>query len=94
MKPKIKIEYDGEWPCLCMGHLIVWVDDIKWDFGSYVLRSGGSIESDDDWNMWATEGEWYIDKDAFPEGFPMKFYDDVMDEINSHIMHGCCGGCI
>ena len=36
----IRIEYDGEWPALCMGHLIVWIDDVKWDFGKYCLISG------------------------------------------------------
>ena len=50
MKPKIKIEYDGAWPNLCRGNLVVYVDETRWDFGSYVLSSGGSIECDDDWN--------------------------------------------
>lgn len=94
MKPKIKIEYDGSWPNLCRGNLVVYIDETRWDFGSYVLSSGGSIECDDDWNMWATEGSWYIDKNDFPKGFPMELYDDVMEEINGEIMHGCCGGCI
>ena len=50
----IKIEYDGKYPCLCMGHLVVWIDDVKWDFGSYSLSSGGNIHRDADWNMWAS----------------------------------------
>jgi hypothetical protein len=90
----IRIEYDGEWPTLCFGHLIVWIDDVKWDFGSHSLSSGGSVLRDDDWNMWAEEGPWEIWD--WPEGFP----DDdllkevVLEEINSEIPHGCCGGCI
>lgn len=39
----IRIEYDGRWPNLCSGHLIIWIDDVKWDFGSHSLSSGGSI---------------------------------------------------
>lgn len=90
----IRIEYDGEWPVLCFGHLIVWIDDVKWDFGSHSLSSGGAVLRDDDWNMWAEEGPWEIWD--WPEGFP----DDdllkevVLMEINSEIPHGCCGGCI
>jgi hypothetical protein len=52
----IRIEYDGEWPVLCFGHLIVYIDDVKWDFGSHSLSSGGAVLRDDDWNMWAEEG--------------------------------------
>ena len=90
----IRIEYDGEWPNLCRGHLIVYIDDVKWDFGCYSLKSGGEIQRDEEWNMWATEGPWDIWD--WPEGFP----DDdllkevVLMEINSEIPHGCCGGCI
>lgn len=88
----IKIEYDGKYPCLCMGHLIVWIDDVKWDFGSYSLSSGGSIHRDTDWNMWASEGEWFVDE--WPQGFPDELKELVLREINKEIPHGCCGGCI
>jgi hypothetical protein len=89
---KIKMEYDGKYPCLCMGHLIVWVDDVKWDFGNYSLSSHGRIHRDDDWNMWASEGEWCIDE--YPEGFPEELKEIVLSKINEEIPHGCCGGCI
>ena len=90
----IKIKYDGEWPNLCRGNLIVCIDGVEWDFGCYSLKSGGEIQRDEEWNMWATEGPWDIWD--WPEGFP----DDdllkevVLMEINSEIPHGCCGGCI
>lgn len=90
----IKVEYDGQWPCLCMGHLVIWIDDVKWDFGSHSLSSGGAVLRDDDWNMWAEEGPWDIWD--WPEGFPEDEYirSNVIDAVNSEIMHGCCGGCI
>lgn len=90
----IKIKYDGKWPNLCRGHLIVCIDGVEWDFGRYSLKSGGEIQRDEEWNMWATEGPWEIWD--WPEGFP----DDdllkevVIMEINSEISHGCCEGCI
>lgn len=90
----IKIEYDGRYPNLCRGHLVVWIDGVAWDFGKYILHSGGDIMRDDEWNMWATEGLWDIDDEDFPEGFPMEYKYDVINEINSEIAHGCCGGCI
>lgn len=89
---EIKIKYNGEYPCLCMGHLIVWVDGVKWDFGRYSLTSGGGICRDDDWNMWAEKGEWSIDN--FPEGFPEELKEIVVAKVNEKIPHGCCGGCI
>lgn len=92
MKPNIRIEYTGKYPCLCMGHLIVWIDDTKWDFGCYCLSSHGTIERDDDWNMWATEGDWEISE--WPEGFPEELKELVAEEVNREIPHGCCGGCI
>ena len=89
---KIRIEYDGKYPCLCMGHLIVWIDDVKWDFGRYSLSGNGRIHRDEDWNMWASEGEWSIDE--YPEGFPEELKEIVLSKINEEIPHGCCGGCI
>ena len=88
----IKIEYDGKYPCLCMGYLIVWIDDVKWDFGSYSLSSGGNIHRDTDWNMWTSEGEWFVDE--WPQGFPEELKELVLLKINEEIPHGCCGGCI
>ena len=91
----IRIEYDGEWPALCMGHLIVWIDDVKWDFGKQCLISGGSVTGGPpDWDFEIEHGPWEVDK--WPEGFPEDEYLrlNVLEEINSNIHHGCCGGCI
>jgi hypothetical protein len=94
MKEEIRIEYDGKWPCLCMGHLKVYIGETLYDFGKYVLISGGYIERDDDWNMWAEEGSWSINEDNIPENFPKDRIKELIDEINCTIPHGCCGGCI
>ena len=37
---KIEIKYNGEYPCLCMGHLEVWINDVYYDFGEYCLTGG------------------------------------------------------
>lgn len=90
----IKISYDGKYPCLCMGHLVVWINGTKWDFGTSALSSGGSICRDDNWDMWAEDGEWDIYDHTWPEGFPEIYKEPVLEKINEEIPHGCCGGCI
>ena len=91
MKNEIKIKYDGKYPCLCMGHLLVIVNGIEYDFGNYSLSSGGSVSFDEEWNSEVTEGEWSVD---FPENFPNDLKEEVLNRINEEIPHGCCGGCI
>ena len=87
----IKIKYDGEYPCLCMGHLEVWIDDKYYDFGKYCLNSGGSVYFNENWDAFVEQGLWEVD---FPEGFPEIYKQSVLDEINNQIPYGCCGGCI
>lgn len=90
----IKIEYDGKYPCLCMGHLKVWIDDKLWEFGKFVLSSGGCVTHDEDWNFEVEEGEWSIPDYSWPKDFPEHLKEKVIEKINEEIPHGCCGGCI
>jgi len=89
----IKIIYDGEYPNLCSGTLIVYIKKERWEFTPGCLESGGHICSDN-LNMWAEKGKWELNK--WPEGFPdndaLKML--ILDIINEEIPHGCCGGCI
>ena len=88
----IKIEYDGAYPCLCHGHLVVTIDEVEWDFGNFSLMSGGQVWHDDDLGESVDHGEW--DVLEWPEGFPEELKDEVLDAINREIPHGCCGGCL
>lgn len=89
----IRIEYDGAWPALCMGHLKVYIDDTLWDFGEYCLSSGGAVHGGPpDWDFEVTYGAWSITD--WPEGFPEDMKDAVLDAVNDEIPWGCCGGCI
>ena len=90
----IKIKYDGAYPNLCSGHLEVWINDIYYDFGKYCLISGGCIMRDEDWDMWAEEGPWKIDKDSYPKDFPEEYKERLLEVINEELPWGCCGGCI
>lgn len=89
-KVDIKIQYDGKYPCLCMGHLIVWINGKEWDFGKYVLESGGRCILSDDRIV---KGEWGIIDENWPEEFPEEYKKQVLSAVNEEIPYGCCGGC-
>ena len=88
---KIEIEYDGKYPNLCSGRLIVIIDNVKWEFPEYCLSSGGSavvcgeIEE-------VVDGEWDVER--WPSNFPEDLKEITLEKINSTIPWGCCGGCI
>jgi hypothetical protein len=88
----MKIEYDGDYPNLCSGQLVVVVDGTRWKFPAYCLMSGGSVSFDPDWEEIVTEGPWVIDK--WPTDFPAELQGDVLHAVNSEIRQGCCGGCV
>ena len=82
------IDYDGEFPCLCMGHLIIKVNGEIRHLGG-VLRSGGGISNDYEE---VEEGPWEVDLSNYPD---LELYkEEITDVINENIDYGCCGGCI
>ena len=81
------VDYDGKYPCLCMGRLIIKVNgEIRHLSG--VLRSGGGITEDYE----AVEGPWEIDLRDYPDLEPYK--EEITDVVNENVGYGCCGGCI
>jgi len=95
---KIEIEYDGAYPNLCSGVLIVKIGNDygpfidTYTFESHSLRSGGSVTFDENWSEHITSGPWSVYK--WPADFPEEYKEIVTDEINAQISHGCCGGCV
>ena len=77
---EIKVSYDGEYPCLCSGHLEVWVDGKYYDFGNYAMHSGGSVSFSEDWEEDVSSGEWSVD---FPDNFPEELKSEVLEAINN-----------
>jgi len=88
----IEIEYDGEYPNLCRGKLIVIVDETTWEFERGALESGGSVTFDSRWNETVDKGKWIVNE--WPLNFPDEFKCDVEQKINDVIPWGCCGGCV
>ena len=82
------INYDGEYPCLCMGHLIIKVDGKTCHLDN-VLRSGGGITNDYEE---VVEGPWEVDLFDYPDLEPYK--EEITDVVNENVGYGCCGGCI
>ena len=89
---KIKIQYDGEFPNLCSGNLIVTIDEKKWVFPRYCMISGGRVWFDNNWGEHVEQGPWNISK--WPDNFPEEYKEIVINEVNKQIQEGCCGGCV
>lgn len=88
----IEIIYDGEYPNLCVGTLVVVIAGVKWQFPDCCLDSGGSASFDADSEEVVRKGKWIIEK--WPPNFPNEFRKAVRKAVNTQIPHGCCGGCI
>lgn len=87
------ISYDGKWPCLCSGNLIIKVDDVYYTLRN-VLVSGGRIcgGPHTDWDMWSELGPWKVDLEEYPELESYK--EEITRVVNENVPQGCCGGCI
>lgn len=85
------VSYDGKWPCLCFGTLIIKVDGKTYSFKNAMI-SGGCVMHDKDWNMWTEHGDWEIDLEKYPELESYK--EEITRVVNDNVSQGCCGGCI
>lgn len=86
------MSYDGDYPNLCSGVLVMKIDGVLWKFDSHSLSSGGSVSFDDNWSEEVIEGEWSIGR--WPENFPEEAKQRTIDLVNENVSHGCCGGCV
>ena len=86
------VSYDGDYPNLCSGTLVMKVGRKKWTFPSHSLSSGGNVCFDDDWEESVDDGEWTIHE--WPEGYPEEAKEATVEAVNTNISWGCCGGCV
>jgi hypothetical protein len=86
------VSYDGRYPSLCSGKLVLDLDGRRVEFPNHCLVSGGSVYQDDDGGYTTSEGEWSISE--WPEGFPEDLKTRACELVNENVMHGRCGGCI
>jgi hypothetical protein len=83
------ISYDGEYPNLCSGTLVLEVDGKKWEL-SHALCSGGNAWFDKDRNSILAYGPWSVD---LPEDLE-PYQKEIEQLVNDKVPHGCCGGCL
>lgn len=91
---RIEIKYDGKYPNLCSGKLIVNIDGKEYGDKEdiFQLVSGGYCRYNKSTSTNSKgQGEWAID--IYPSDFPEDMKHIVLGEVNRLIPHGCCGGC-
>lgn len=94
------IDYDGKYPCLCVGTLTLEIEGKEYEFGGDGIgrfgsfwSSGGSCYFTSDWDGVVTEGQWIIDEEELPEQF-RKYSKEIDEVFNENVPYGCCGGCL
>lgn len=102
------MSYDGSWPSLCSGELILEIDGKKYSFGNgwvdeYGMEwendffpfweSGGCIDRCSDVKIVVNKKAWKIDHSKIPEQF-RKYEKEIENVFNENVEWGCCGGCI
>ena len=85
------VSYDGKWPCLCHGTLIIKVDGKTYSFRDAMI-SGGRIMCNKDWDMWSEQDDWIINLEEHPE--LEQYKEEITRVVNENVEPGCCGGCI
>lgn len=90
------VSYDGKWPCLCLGTLVLEIDGVEHSLKGG-LCSGGTCWIDYDYDAHVTEGEWDINFD-YEDWLALNLTDEEKQYIvclfNENVENGCCGGCI
>lgn len=84
------VSYDGEFPNLCSGTLVLRIDGETVQMPDYCMRSGGSVWFDDEWNEHVTSGEWSVEVPAWLESLQ----NEIERVVNDNVRCGCCGGCV
>ena len=89
-RKKVKfVSFDGKYPNLCIGTLVLEIDGKKREL-SHALYSGGSCGFYKDGNAFAAHGPWsvYLPEDIEP------YKEEIEELVNDKVPHGCCGGCL
>lgn len=88
------MSYDGEYPNLCSGELILLIDGKKVSLGE-CLSSGGRVSHNEEYEYTVTSGDWGVSFDAVQNlNLTDNEKDLIRDLVNENVPQGCCGGCI
>lgn len=84
------VSYDGKFPNLCSGTLVLKIDGIDRVFPEHSMSSGGSVSFDVDWCEHVCHGRWGVN---VPDDL-IDHKQEIEDCINENVPYGCCGGCV
>lgn len=96
MSARVKfISYDGAYPNLCRGTLVLEIDGEQVEIEPYsgALVTGGTCTFDSHWHEIVEEDAWIIDPEQLPD-YLYQYADEIEDVVNENIPWGCCGGCL
>lgn len=83
------VSYDGAFPNLCSGTLILKINGEKRKFPDYCMTSGGCVRFKDGFAD-VSSGLWSVN---VPEDL-MYLKEEIEKCVNENVPHGCCGGCV
>jgi hypothetical protein len=83
------ISYDGEYPNLCYGTLVIEVDSREYSMENCLITSGSVCWE----NGEVRKGEWYINEYYLPEEL-LPYIEEITRLVNDNVEWGCCGGCL
>lgn len=84
------VSYDGSFPNLCSGTLVLLIDGEMVRFPKYCMYSGGSVWFDDKLEEHISHGKWSVE---VPEKYA-HIKNEIEECVNDNVPYGCCGGCV
>lgn len=85
------VSYDGKFPNLCSGRLVLRINGQVRELPDGCLCSGGCVWFDDDWGDHVEHGDWTVV--GLPKDLEL-FQTKIEECVNENIPQGCCGGCV
>lgn len=88
----IRVEYNGEYPCMCMGTLTIYKNNEIIYSDKYCCKSTGSVGFSDDYSeSYINNGE-LLWREEYSSDFSEEVQKAVKDKLSEFQV--CCGGCL
>jgi hypothetical protein len=84
------VSYNGRYPNLCSGTLVLKINNKVVQFPDYCMRSGGGVWFDSGWDEHVDSGLWTVE---VPDKYK-QYEDEINAVVNRNVEQGCCGGCV
>ena len=86
------VSYDGRYPCLCSGTLILRIDGMEVSLEGYLVSGGHCYWNSENVGLGkVTRGKWRLHN--LPEEYE-HCRDEILKVVNDNVPYGCCGGCL